>query len=166
MLKMTVRTHTWTRLAAAGAIIAALGAGALTAGGRSAAATLAHAGSAPAPSTTALNQRYTACIRSNGATWTPIANSGGVYRVDIPAGTNALCAGLDLAREAAGDGDAVTASWLARISNAPVGFWSCLGAAGFHITGGTGQRSDYGSADFGSTARTCAASTGVVLPSS
>jgi hypothetical protein len=121
-------------------------------------------GAAPAASTAALNAQYTACLRSNGARWVPIPNSGGVFRVDIPAAANARCSSLDLAREAAGQGDAATAAWLARIGSAPAGFWACVGAAGFHVTGDTGQRSDYSSADFASTASACAAANGVALP--
>jgi hypothetical protein len=41
-----------------------------------------------------------------------------------------------------------------------------VSAAGFHVTGGTGQRSDYSSADFASTASACAAANGVALPAS
>lgn len=87
-----------------------------------------------------------------------------MYQVDIPAAANAGCASLDLAREAAGQGDEATAGWLARIGTAPAAFWSCVGAAGFHTSGGPGQRSDYGSAAFDQTARSCAADTGMTLP--
>lgn len=152
------------RFAFAAAIVIALAAGALTSAGLSTPRLKSVAGNAPAAATASLNQRYTACITSNGATWTLIANSGGMYRVDIPAAANARCAGLDLAREAAGQGDAATASWLARIDGAPEAFWACVGAAGFHISGRSGQRSDYGSATFAATARDCAVSSGVTLP--
>lgn len=161
---MITRHRFSTRFAIAGAIVVAIAAGVMTAAGQSTPRTKATVSNGPAASTAALNQRYTACIKSNGATWTPIANSGGMYRVDIPAVANARCAGLDLAREAAGQGDAATARWLALIEGAPAAFWSCVGAAGFHTSGGSGQRSDYGSAAFGETAHGCAATAGVTLP--
>ena len=144
------------------AVIVAAVAGTLTSGGWS--AVTGAKGVAPAASTSNLNQRYTDCIKANGATWTAIPDGGGMYQVNVPAAANAACAGLDLAREAAGDGDAATAVWLAKITSARAGFWSCISAAGFHITGSTGQRSDYGSAAFASTAQSCAATEGIALP--
>jgi hypothetical protein len=144
-----------------GALVCAVAAGAITSAALS---TPKVQGAAPAASTAALNAQYTACLKANGAKWIPIPNSGGFFRVQIPAAANARCSGLDLAREAAGEGDAATASWLARIRSAPAAFWACVSAAGFHVTGGIGQRSDYGSAEFGSTAHACAAANGVALP--
>jgi hypothetical protein len=144
-----------------GALVCAVAVGAIVSAARS---TPTAQGAAPAASTAALNAQYTACLRSNGARWIPIPNSGGVFRVEIPAVANARCSSLDLAREAAGQGDAATAAWLARIGSAPNAFWACVGAAGFHVNGGTGQRSDYASADFASTASGCAAANGVALP--
>ena len=161
---MIARNRFLMRFAFAGAIVVAIAAGVMTSAGQSTPRTKAGASTAPATSTAGLNQRYTACIKAHGATWTLIANSGGMYRVDIPAAANAQCAALDLAREAAGQGDATTASWLALIEAAPAEFWSCVGAAGFHTSGGSGQRSDYGSAAFGKVARDCAAAAGVTLP--
>jgi hypothetical protein len=158
---MSNRRRLLKAAAVTGALVCAVAAGAIVSAARSTPA--AHA-APPAASTAALNAQYTACLKSNGAKWIPIANSGGFFRVQIPAAANANCSSLDLAREAAADGDAVTAAWLARIGSAPAGFWACVGAAGFHVTGGTGQRSDYSSADFGSTARACAAANGVALP--
>jgi hypothetical protein len=148
------------RLALVASLALAVAAGALTSSGW---AHRAHV-SAPAPSTAGLNKQYTACLQANGATWTPIANSGGMYRVDIPAAANARCAALDLAREAAGDGNAAVANWIASIQSVSPDFWGCLGAAGYHVPGGTGQQSDYASANFMSTARSCAANVGVSLP--
>ena len=157
---MTHRDRFLKRAALVAAIAAAIAAGALALSGRSAPV---GSSKAPASSTARLNQRYTACIRAGGATWTLLPGSGGLYRVDIPAVANARCAGLDLAREAAGEGDAATAAWLAGIDSAPEDFWACVGAAGFHTPGGVGQRSDYASAEFGATARDCAAGAGISL---
>jgi len=145
----------------AATVTIAVAAGALTSSGWARGQHVA----APAASTAQLNQLYTACIKSAGATWTPLADGSGMYQVNIPAAANARCAPLDLAREAAGNGDASTAAWLATLpSSAPAGFWGCLGAAGYHVPGGAGQRSDYGSTDFAATARQCAAQAGVTLP--
>ncbi len=143
------------------AAVIAVAAGALTSAGWA----RSQRAAAPAPSTAALNQQYTACIKAAGATWTPLADGSGMYQVNIPAAANARCAPLDLAREAAGNGDASTATWLASMSaSAPAGFWGCLGASGYHVPGGSGQRSDYGSADFAAAAKQCAAQAGVTLP--
>jgi hypothetical protein len=161
---MTFRKRTLKRVAFASAVAVAISAGALTSAGQSAPGPFAKAANGPSASTAGLNARYTACLRSNGATWTRIPNGDGFFRVDIPAAANAQCAGLDLAREAAAQGDASTASWLAKIDSAPAGFWSCVGAAGFHTSGGAGQRSDYASEGFAATARGCASSAGIALP--
>jgi hypothetical protein len=150
------------RVAVVGALVAAVAAGALAPTGNSTARPTAE--NSPAPSTSALNQRYAACLKANGASWTRIANSGGMYRVDIPLAATEACSGLDLAREAAGQGDARTAAWLTRVGPAPASFWACISAAGYHVSGGTGQRSDYGSSAFADTAGACAASAGVTLP--
>lgn len=149
------------RLVSTTALVVALSAGVLTSTGW---ARKQHV-AAPAPSTAALNAQYTACIKAAGATWTPLADGSGMYRVDVPAAANASCAPLDLAREAAGNGDGATATWLASISSsAPASFWGCLGASGYHVSGGDGQRSDYGSADFAGAAHACAAQAGITLP--
>jgi hypothetical protein len=153
------------RVALAVATVAAVAAGALTSAALSSPSRLEGSAKGPAASTAGLNKRYVACLRANGATYTLIPKSGGMYRVDIPAAANAACAALDVAREAAADGDAKTADWLARINAPSAAFWSCVGAAGFHVTGGSGQRSDYGSAAFAAIARTCAADAGISLPS-
>ena len=157
--------HLRKRVAIVVSIVGAVAAGALTASGQTSSNRPDVPAAGQAVVTAGLSQRYTACIRAGGATWTPIANSGGMYRVDIPAEANASCAGLELAREAAGQGDFATAAWLARIEGAPGAFWACVGAAGFHTPAGAGQRSDYASAAFGETARGCAVATGVTLPS-
>lgn len=161
---MTARHRFLARLTLAAVVLAAMAAGALTAAGQSTPREKAAVSNPPAASTAALNRRYTACIKANGATWKLIPNSGGMYRVDIPPVANARCAALDLARTAAGDGDAATADWLVGIEGAPPEFWSCLGAAGFHVPGGSGQRADYGSSAFADAAGQCAATTGVTLP--
>jgi hypothetical protein len=147
------------RVAIMAAVLASVAAGAMTSAGW---AHRAHV-TGPAPSTAALNRAYAACIEGNGATYSPLAKSGGMYQVNIPAEANAKCAALDLAREAAGNGDAGVAGWLATIE-APASFWGCLGASGYHVPGGSGQGSDYASSAFVSTARSCAVSQGVALP--
>ena len=118
----------------------------------------------PAPSTRPLNLQFTTCIEAHGASYTPIPNSGGVSGVAIPTDAVVNCAALDLAREAAGNGHAHAASWLASIGPAPLSFWTCIGAAGFHVLNGAGQRDDYDSPDFDAVARTCASTTHISLP--
>ena len=118
----------------------------------------------PTPSTQPLNLQFTACIKAHGANWKPIPDSGGVSEVTIPPDAVENCAALDLAREAAGNGHDHAATWIASIGPAPLAFWNCIGAAGFHVPNGAGQRDDYDSADFLSTTRACAKTADVSLP--
>jgi hypothetical protein len=130
-------------------------------------ATTAVAGleyASPTPSTRPLNLQFTACIKAHGAVWKPIADTGGISEVKIPTDAVENCAALDLAREAAGSGHAHAATWIASIGPAPLAFWACIGAAGFHVTNGAGQRDDYDSADFRTTAQACASTEHISLP--
>jgi hypothetical protein len=118
----------------------------------------------PTPSTRPLNLQYADCIKTHGANWKTIPDSGGFSEVTIPPDAVEHCAALDLAREAAGNGHAHAATWIASIGPAPLAFWTCIGGAGFHVTNGAGQRDDYDSPDFRSVTLACAKTQHVTLP--